>query len=153
PAYYYGSGASYWSPDSTKIAYTDNKNQLWYLDVASGKSTLVDQTTYTDPNVNLTARWSPDSKWLTWARDLDSHMQAVFVYSLDTGKKTQVTDGLSYAKSPVFDRNGNYLYFYASTNTGPALSWLDLSSLTNPMPTSSVYCVVLRKDLPHPLQP
>ncbi|MEZ0325533.1 MAG: PDZ domain-containing protein [Fimbriimonas sp.] len=153
PAYYYGSGSSYWSPDSSKIAYTDNKNQLWILDVASGKNTLVDQTIYTDPNVSVDARWSPDSKWITWARDLDSHMQAVFVYNLDTAKKAQITDGLSHAQSPVFDRDGKHLYFFASTNAGPSLSWLDMSSMTNPVVLSNVYAVVLRKDLPNPLQP
>lgn len=150
PAYYY---APFWSPDSNKIAYSDNRNKLWIIDVATAKNTEIDQTTYTDPNVNLEARWSPDSKWITWARDLDSHMQAVFVYSLDSGKKTQITDGLSNAKSPIFDRDGKHLYFYASTNTGPASSWLDLSSFTNPSVISSVYAVVLRKDLPNPLQP
>ncbi|MEI8283260.1 MAG: protease, partial [Armatimonadota bacterium] len=153
PAYYYGSGQSYWSPDSSKIAYTDNRNKLWILDIASGKNTQVDQTTFTDPNVSMIARWSPDSKWITYARDLDSHMQAVFVYSLDSGKRTQITDGLSLAKSPVFDKNGKYLYFYASTNAGPATSWLDMSSMTNPVVLSSVYCIVLRKDLPNPLSP
>ncbi|MBI1333656.1 MAG: protease [Armatimonadetes bacterium] len=153
PAYYYGSGASYWSPDSKKIAYYDNRNKLWILDVESGKSTFVDQTTYTDPNVNLVARWSPDSKWITWARDLDSHMQAVFVFSLDSGKKTQITDGLSMAKSPIFDRDGKHLYFFASTNAGPGTSWLDMSSMTSPVLLSSMYCVVLRNDLPNPLQP
>lgn len=153
PAYYYGAGPTYWSPDSTKIAYADNRNKLWILDVASGKSTQVDQTTYTDPNVSSTARWSPDSKWLTWARDLDSHMQAVFVYEVASGTKSQITDGLSNAKSPVFDRDGKHLYFYASTNTGPSVSWLDMSSFTSPIVTSTVYCVVLRKDLPNPLQP
>jgi tricorn protease len=45
------------------------------------------------------------------------------------------------------------LYFFASTNTGPALSWLDISSFTNQNTTSSVYCVVLRNDLPNPLHP
>ena len=153
PAYYYGSGASYWSPDSSKIAYYDNRNKLWILDVSSGKNTFVDQTIFTDPNVSLQARWSPDSKWITWARDLDSHMQAVFVYNLESKKMTQVTDGLSHAKSPIFDRNGKYLYFYASTNAGPATSWLDMSSMTNPVVLSSVYCVVLRKDLLNPLSP
>ncbi len=150
PGYYYGPT---WSPDSAKIAYSDHRNKLWLIDVATGKNTEVDQTIFTDPNVNLTPRWSPDSKWLTWARDLDSHMQAIFVYSTDTGKKTQITDGLSNAKSPIFDRDGKHLYFFASTNAGQSLSWLDMSSMTNPNVTSSIYCVVLRKDLPHPLQP
>lgn len=150
PAYYY---APTWSPDSTRIAYTDHRNKLWILEVASGKNTEVDQTVYTDPGVDVRPKWSPDSKWLTWARDLDSHMQAVFVYSVESGKTTQVTDGLSHAKSPIFDRDGKHLYFFASTNAGQSLSWLDMSSMTNPNVTSSVYCVVLRKDLPNPLQP
>jgi tricorn protease len=153
PAYYFGAGESYWSPDSTKVSYRDNRNNLWTLDIASGKNTLVDHTTFTDPNVTLVAHWSPDSKWITYARDLDSHMQAVFVYNIETGKKTQITDGLSLAKSPIFDRNGKYLYFYASTNAGPATSWLDMSSMTSPVVLSSVYCVVLRNDLPNPLAP
>lgn len=153
PAYYYGSGASYWSPDSSKISYTDNRNKLWILDVATGKNTLVDHTIYTDPNVAMIARWSPDSKWVTYARDLDSHMQAIFVYSVSTNKATQITDGLSLAKSPIFDRNGKYLYFYASTNAGPSTSWLDMSSMTTPVVLSTMYCIVLRKDLPNPLSP
>lgn len=150
PAYYYGPS---WSPDSSKVAYTDNRNKLWSIDIATGKNTEIDQAVYTDPNVDIRPRWSPDSKWITWARDLDSHMQAVFLYNLETGTKTQITDGLSNAKSPIFDRDGKHLYFFASTNTGPAASWLDMTSLTNPIVTSSMYCVVLRKDLPHPLQP
>jgi tricorn protease len=153
PAYYFGSGISYWSPDSSKLAYTDNRNKLWILDIATGKNTLVDHKTYTDPTVTMEARWSPDSKWITYAKDLDSHMQSVFVYNLGTGKATQITDGLSQAKSPIFDRNGKYLYFYASTNAGPAISWLDMSSMTNPVVLSSMYCVVLSKDLPNPLSP
>lgn len=150
PAYYYGPS---WSPDSTKIAYTDNRNSLWVIDIATGKNTKVDEGTYTDPNTNIAPSWSADSKWLTWARDLDNHLNAVFVYSLAADKKTQLTDGLSNAKRPVFDRNGNYIYFYASTNTGAAGSWLDMSSLTIPNVTSSVYAIVLRKDLPNPLEP
>ena len=153
PGYYYGSGNSPWSPDSTKLAYTDHRNQLWILDVPSGRSTLVDQTVYTDPNVSLGAKWSPDSKWITYARDLPSHMQAVFVYSLDANKSTQITDGLAYARGPIFDRNGKYLYFFASTNMGASVSWLDMSSLTFPVVSSNVYCAVLRNDLPNPLHP
>ena len=46
-------------------------------------------------------------------------LRAIFVYSLDTRKATQVTDGMSDALYPVFDKNGKYLYFTASTDVGP----------------------------------
>jgi tricorn protease len=142
-----------WSPDSSKIAYTDNKRQLWMIDVKSGVNTKVDTTTFNDPTHPVQPAWSPDSKWLTWSRDLENHLNAVFLYSLDTGKQTQITDGFASAESPVFDRDGKLLYFYASTNVGQGTSWLDISSYNSPNVVSSIYAVVLRKDEPNPLAP
>ena len=45
-------------------------------------------------------QWSPDSKWLTYTLQLENHMRAVFVYSLESQKATQVTDGMSDALLP-----------------------------------------------------
>ena len=142
-----------WSPDSSKILYTDNKHNIWILDVKTSKSTYVDSTIYNNPRFQMDPSWSPDSKWITWSRDLENHLNAIFLYSLETGKKTQITDGLADAKSPVFDKDGKHLYFFASTNVGQASSWLDLSSFNNLNVVSSVYAVVLKKDGANPLQP
>jgi tricorn protease len=150
PAYY---SNAVWSPDSKKIAYTDNRHFLWLLDVAAKTNTKIDSGTYEDPRTQIRPKWSSDSKWLTWSRDLDNHLGAVFLYNLDTAKMTQVTDGLSNAQLPTFDRNGKYLYFVASTNTGVAASYLDMSSLNNQNVVSSVYAVVLAADGGNPLQP
>ncbi|AIE86833.1 S41 family peptidase [Fimbriimonas ginsengisoli] len=142
-----------WSPDSSKIAYVDYGRHLWLMDVPSGKSTLVDKGLYHDPTEPISATFSPDSKWMAWNRDLDNHLNAVFVYDIDKKVKTQITDGLANAKNPVFDRDGKHMYFYASTNTGWAASWLDMTSLSVPNVTSAIYAVVLRNDGPDPLQP
>ena len=150
PAFY---SAPNWSPDSKKIAYIDNRHEVWVMDVASGTNTKLDEGTYTDPTISIVPNWSPDSNWLTWSRDLDSHMNAVFLGNVGTGKVTQVTDGMANAKGPVFDREGKYLFFYASTNSGQAVSWLDMTSFNQPNVTSSVYAIVLSKDAPSPLQP
>lgn len=150
PAFYYGPT---WSPDSTKVAYSDNRNSVWYLDLKSGKNVKVDVNPYVNPTYVLSPSWSPDSKWLTYRRDLDSHLSAVFVYSLESGKATQLTDGLGDARNPVFDVGGKYLYFTASTNSGHSNSWLDLSSYRSINQDSSVYVTVLRNDLPSPLAP
>jgi tricorn protease len=141
-----------WAPDSKKIAYTDKRLNIWYIDLASGKSTKVDTNTYESPQHTLDPSWSPDSKWITYTKQLPSHLRAVFVYALDSGKASQITDAMSDARFAVFDRNGKYLYFTASTNAGPTTGWLDLSSIARPV-TRSVYVVVLRKDLPSPITP
>jgi tricorn protease len=149
PSYFY---APHWSPDSKRILYSDKKLNLWYLDVDSPHPVKVDTEDYEGFDFAGSATWSPDGKWIAYLKTLHNFMHAVFLYSLDTGKATQITDGMSDAGSVVFDRNGKYLYFTASTNVGPSVAGFDLSSLDRAV-SSSVYVVVLSKDLPSPLPP
>ncbi len=143
-----------WSPDSKKLAFADNRLNLWMLDLATEKATKIDTDYYYDPLglQRMDPQWSPDSKWLAYARLLKNHMRAVFVHSLAAGKSTQVTDGMSDARYPVWDRDGKHLYFTASTDMALKPAWLDMSSNTQ-QATRSVYVAVLRKDLPSPLAP
>ncbi len=141
-----------WSPDSKKISYYDKRLNLWYIDLAKGMPVKLDTDYYEGPFHYLDPAWSPDSRWIAYTKQLPSHMRAVFVYSLETGKAQQITDGMSDARYAAFDRDGKYLYFAASTNVGPTNGWLDLSSFARPV-TRSIYVVVLRKDLPSPIAP
>jgi tricorn protease len=149
PSFYY---SPTWSPDSKKIAYNDKRLNLWYVDVDHPAPVKVSTDRFDSPLQEFDTQWSPDSKWLTYTLQLENHLRAVFVYSLDTQKSTQVTDGISDAPYPVFDKNGKYLYFTASTNMGLSTGWLDMTSEAHPV-TRSVYVNVLRKDLPSPLAP
>jgi tricorn protease len=146
-------GSLIWSPDSKYIVYTDNRHIIWLLDVGNGKNTKIDTATYEDPSRQIGLSWSPDSKWIAFNRDLDNHLNALFLYSLDANKTTQITDGLSNVRYPVFDRGGKYLYFAASTNTRPGAGWLDLSRNTVLNVVSTVYAMTLAKDTPDPMQP
>jgi tricorn protease len=149
PAFYYH---PMWSPDSKKIAYTDNRLNVWYVDIDTGKNVKVDTDTYESPERDLNPVWSPDSRWIAYTKQLVNHMRAVFVYSLETGKATRITDGMSDAEYAAFDKSGKYLYFTASTNIGPTTGWLDMSSFGHPV-TRSVYVTVLGSELPSPLAP
>jgi tricorn protease len=146
PSYYFG---PIWSPDGKKIAYTDKRLNVWYLDLDTGKNTLVDTDRYDDRT--LDPAWSPDSRWLAYTKQQKSGLRAVFLHSLETGKSHQVTDGMSDARFPVFDQGGKYLYFTASTDVGPALG-SEMSNINRPV-TRSVYVMTLRADLPSPLAP
>ena len=149
PSFFY---APVWSPDSKKIAYSDKRLNLWYVDVDHPNPVKVSTDRFDSPLQEFDVQWSPDSKWLTYTLQLENHMRAVFVYSLESQKATQVTDGMSDTLYPVFDKNGKYLYFTASTNMGLSTGWLDMTSEEHPV-TRSVYVAVLRKDLPSPLAP
>src|SRR5262249_19897528 len=68
PSFYY---SPKWSPDSKRIAYTDKRKNLWYIDLATGKSTRVD----TDPAAlggPPAAVWSPDGAWIAYRRSVKS---------------------------------------------------------------------------------
>lgn len=147
PAFY---SSLQWSPDSKKIAYQDNHLHLMYIDVEDKKPVLVDTDYYQDGG-ELAQSWSPDSKWLGYVKQLKSHMSAVFLYSLEKAAATQVTDGMSRARVPTFDREGKYLYFLASTNAGPS-SEQDVGNFARPV-SYSAYLLVLSKDQPSPFAP
>ena len=149
PSFFY---SPKWSPDSKKIAYTDKRLNLWYVDLDTSKLTKIDTDTFAGPNNQFNPDWSPDSKWIAYTRQLRNYLHAVFAYSLDHSKSTQITDGMSDAMYAAFDKEGKYLYLTASTNSGLTMGWLDMSSLAHPV-TRSVYAIVLKKGVPSPLAP
>jgi tricorn protease len=149
PTFYY---SPTWSPDSKKIAFFDKKLQLWYLEIDKGTPIKVDSNPVGANDSVMQPSWSPDSRWITYTKSLPNLLRSVFIYSLESAKSNQITDGLSDARYPAFDKNGKYLYFTASTNLGPQISFADLSGIAY-QSTRSVYAVVLRNDLPSPLAP
>ena len=140
-----------WSPDSKKIAFVDSRMRIWFADVATKKITQVDKERFWNPGSDYVPQWSPDSKWLTYSVRLPNYLGAVKAYSIETGKSTQITDGMSDAKYPVFDKDGKYLYFTASTDAGPSLQ-PDVGAFSRGT-TRSVYLAVLSKDDPSPFAP
>jgi tricorn protease len=151
PTFYY---SPKWSPDSKKIAYSDKRLNLWYVDVEKdgGKTVLVDTNPYDGgPGSGFDPAWSPDSKWIAYTRQLDSTIRAVFVYGVEAKTAHQVTDGLSDAASVAFDKNGKYIYFFASTDDGPAIA-ASMGAYKIPV-TRSAYVIVLSSEQKSPLAP
>ncbi|HXA34728.1 MAG TPA: PDZ domain-containing protein [Steroidobacteraceae bacterium] len=151
PAYYF---APKWSPDSKFIAFHDNRSIVYLLDTIMGKLSVInDKDVYggfSDASYDLA--WSPDSKWIAYPRSLENHLHALFIYSVDSGKSTQLTDLTADARLPAFDRSGKYLYFAASTNAGASSDPLDMSSDLYQV-RSNIYSIVLSQDQASPIAP
>src|SRR5690606_36281737 len=125
---------------------------LWYVDVETGRNVKVDTDNWLFPQRTVDPVWSPDSRYIAYAKRLANKLHAVFVYSLEEGKSYQVTDGMADALSPAWDASGKYLYFLASTDVALNTGWLDMSSYDRPM-TRGVYLAVLSASEPSPLLP
>jgi len=150
-----------WSPDSRKVAYTDNSQTLYVLDVSpgpdgsvregsSGSPKKVTAASVYGPNNSVTFGWSSDSRWLAYTTKTQALAMTLSAYSVEQDRSFRITDGLAEVSEPVFDRDGKYLYLFGSTDAGPVLDWFAQSTADNRR-TRNIYLVVLRSDLPSPL--
>jgi tricorn protease len=152
PSFYY---TPKWSPNSKRIAYVDKHLGMYLIDVDSDHphATKFDEQPYESfSGTSFDASWSPDGRYLAYAKQLRNFLRAIFVYDTKDGVSRQVTDGLSDASSPAFDKSGKYLYFQASTDTGLSSYGLDMESDERPV-SSSVYVAVLQDTTTSPVAP
>ncbi|MDZ4793634.1 MAG: PDZ domain-containing protein [Bacteroidota bacterium] len=136
-----------WSPDSKKISFVDNGRNLYVLDVTSGAIQKIDtdELYVPGPFRNSIGDWSSDSKWLAYTKVTETQFKRIYLYSVDLQKSFALTDGLSDAAEPIFDKGNKYLYFFASTDAGPVINWFDQSN-DDSRSTSSIYLVTLQKE-------
>ena len=126
----YGPGFRYalkWSPDSKKIAFIDKAMKIQIYDLTSGKTTRVGNGLRMTHGAldNFSCNWSADSRWLTYASDLENYHTAIFLYDYPAGKLHQVTNGFYNCSDPVFDADGKYLFLKTSQSFQPSYSDID----------------------------
>ena len=151
PSFYWG---LVWSPDSQKLAFFDRRLALWLVDVAAQTAHKVDTSPYSAQD-SWAHNFSPDSRFLTYAKRLKNRAGAIFIYDIAQKKTFQVTDGVTHTQTPVFDPNGKYLYFTSSLNAGTTeFRWGVLNGIfANPLLVRRVHAVILSPDDPSPLLP
>jgi len=128
-----------WAPDSKKLVFADKATRLFYVDVDQKKPVLIDEGKYDE----LTDySWSPDSRWVTYAKPAVNLNDVIYVYSLAERRSIPVTTSASKSWAPYFDPEGKYLYFLSNRDFNEVLEGYD-PGFSNPK-ASRVYVVTLR---------
>lgn len=137
-----------WSPDSKKVFYTDRKNRLVEVDVASKAK----RTIMTNPAGEFRSiSFSPCGNWITYTKAAKNEMSVVYVYNLQTGKEIAVTEKWYDSSSPVFSTDGKYIIFTSARDFNPTYGQLEWNHTYNNM--NGVYMAMLAKSTPSPLLP
>ncbi len=138
-----------WSPDSKKIALSDSKMNLFYVDVDTGKITKIDYFPYNHSIEDFS--WSSDSNYIVYSKGMPNDLSAIYIYSLKDGKKHEITTGFSLDINPVFGKKGDYIFFISYRNFMPQFNFFDNSFIyKNGM---KIYGIALRKDVKSILMP
>ncbi len=141
-----------WSPDGRSIAFEDDDVRLRVVDVASGKITTVDTGGSNIERGSMGLTWSPDSRWLAYARTGANNFRRIVVWSRDERRARPLTDPMADATAPAWDRDGRHLWFLASTNLALGSGWANTSSIGSD-PRYGAYVLVLRAGDPAPFPP
>lgn len=141
-----------WSPDSSKLLFTDNTLKFFYVDVNGGKPILIDQSRNSEI---YNYSWSPDSRFVAYAKANDNLFRQIHIYSLERKKSYAVTEGKFDDRNPVFDPSGKYLYFFSSRIYRPAFFFPGRSDTDwgiNYSDTTGIYAAVLTADAKSPFE-
>ena len=141
-----------WSPDNRRLIFSDSRQQLWIANTENASTRIIDQNTLTHPEWSMMASWAPDSKWVAYVNQNSNMIRQLWLYSVEQRKTFLVTDGIAEVRSPTWDKNGQRLYFLASTNYGPNAAWLDMSTISFD-PTYQLYYLLLDDQHDSPLLP
>ncbi len=141
-----------WSPDGSRIAFTDDDVRVRVVDVASGRVRTVDVGGINIERGSMGLTWSPDSRWLAYARTGSNNFRRITVWSVDDGETTPLTGAMADAFAPAWDRDGRHLYFLAGTDLGLGSGWANTSAM-RAEPSYGAYVMVLREDDPTPFFP
>src|SRR6185312_14332998 len=132
--------------------WVDQRARIHVLEVASGSIITADTDGSIQNRNDIGLTWSPDSRWLAYAREYPNHFHRIALWSVETKRVTPSTDALADAVSPTWDAGGRFLFFLASPDLGLGSAWANLSA-EQARPTYGVYAAVLRKDDPTPFAP
>uniref|UniRef100_UPI004048A66E S41 family peptidase n=4 Tax=Roseivirga sp. TaxID=1964215 RepID=UPI004048A66E len=141
-----------WSPDGKKIAFVDDDVRIRIIDLATKTVSTADIGGNNLERGSTGITWSPDSKYLAYAKSGVNNFRRIMVWSSEDKSIKALTNELADSFSPAWDADGKHFYFLASTDVALGSGWANTSSITA-NPAYGAYVIILRNDVASPFIP
>lgn len=138
----------YWSLDNKKILWADKRLRLRYVDIDTKTVKEVAQAAAWEFS---SYGWSPDSKWIAYAKPEERTMTKIYLYSIEKEQTHDVTDSWYSSSNPSFSSDGKYLFFTSDRDFNPLIGGVEFNYAYQDM--SRIYLVTLAKSVESPFKP
>lgn len=117
--------AAWPSPDGKWIVHHDIRQRLWLHEVATGKSTLLDQALQRRDDSFSEVSWAPNSQALAARVEApgQGEVSQIVLYRVSDRTKSVVTTDRYVSRSPVFSPDGKWLWFVSRRHFEPLVGF------------------------------
>ena len=133
------------------IAVTNHRNELFIIDIDTRSAKLIDSG---EVGNICDVSWSPDGVWLVYkkpataTRDSFADTSRICVANVVTGVVKDVTSGQYGDSKPVWDPEGNYIFFISGRTFKP--QWDAVKKDMGFIYSKRLYAIPLRSNVPSP---
>jgi len=141
-----------WSPDSKRIAFTDQTHTLYFVNISSKKLTRVDKANFENVDISMDLKaiydcnWSPDSRYLAYSKMDSTLVNKIYIYTLKDKIVKCISEGLFNDFQPLFSPDGEHLFFISNRRFSPAFGDFEWEMVYKKM--AGIYAYTLRKNGP-----
>ena len=129
------------SPTDDAVLLINHRLELIHVDLTTWTMHVIDKS----PHQQIEGfNWSPDGKWVAYGIDINIHCSVLRLYNLQSQQKHDITHPVLKDGQPVFDLEGQYIYFLSQRDFTPTMDSLHFSySFATGM---GLYLITLQKE-------
>jgi len=137
-----------WSPDGNRVAFSDKDGKLYVLTIATKQTVEIADDEY---GRIFDYVWSPNGGYLAFSMADWSDYSSIYIWSVSDSQVRRITGEYFNEYNPVWDSEGNYLYYLSDREFAPQISTWEWNFAGSR--TTGIFAMALRKDVKHPFAP
>ncbi|TNF72691.1 MAG: peptidase S41, partial [Acidobacteria bacterium] len=137
-----------WSPDGSRLAFSDKNGRVYVLEVESRE--LVQIADEARGQIR-DYTWSPNGGYVAFSMSDINDYSSIYIWSVADRQLQRVTSEMFHDFEPVWDPDGDYLYYFSDREYAPQISSIEWNFATDR--ETYIYALALRDDVAHPLPP